>query len=258
MIALKPIEGSCLDMAFAECSYKSRILIKDLLYDFAYLFVNISLHGAPQGQTGELGPPIDAIQECIASVNSTGSDSCVLGIIASLHKIFIEKVENPQPIVSSDKEKTSMACLAELFKPCDLPVKVFLLKRIADISNVNVNFIMETFLIKSKADEKKKVIEENGVQVRLNPILKMRQQPLENHVGHRTANFAEIAAIQEKKIPFLNEISKLSAYQKEFGKTDILWYDKLRYKGIYPGEGQKIGCTKGNRDSMGFRARNTI
>ncbi|XP_055944544.1 uncharacterized protein LOC129975507 [Argiope bruennichi] len=258
VIALKPIEGSCLDMAFAECSYKSRILIKDLLYDFAYLFVNISLHGAPQGQTGELGPPIDAIQECIASVNSTGSDSCVLGIIASLHKIFIEKVENPQPIVSSDKEKTSMACLAELFKPCDLPVKVFLLKRIADISNVNVNFIMETFLIKSKADEKKKVIEENGVQVRLNPILKMRQQPLENHVGHRTANFAEIAAIQEKKIPFLNEISKLSAYQKEFGKTDILWYDKLRYKGIYPGEGQKIGCTKGNRDSMGFRARNTI
>ncbi|GBM23406.1 hypothetical protein AVEN_138647-1 [Araneus ventricosus] len=99
VIALKPIEGSCLDMAFAECSYKSRILIKDMLYDFAYLFVNISLHGAPQGQTGELGPPLDAIQECISSVNSTGSDSCVLGIIASLHKVFIEKVENPQPIV---------------------------------------------------------------------------------------------------------------------------------------------------------------
>ncbi|GIY33649.1 uncharacterized protein CEXT_236111 [Caerostris extrusa] len=149
MIVLEnPLKELCLELAFADCSYKSRILIKDLLYDFAYLFVNIPLRGAPQGKTGELGPPISAIRECISSVNATGSDSCVLGIVEYLHKVFIEGVEKPEPIISLDKAKTSMSCLAELLKPCDLPMKLFLLKRIANISNVDIHFLMETFLIR--------------------------------------------------------------------------------------------------------------
>ncbi|GIY17519.1 uncharacterized protein CDAR_124201 [Caerostris darwini] len=148
VLTLKPIEGTCLELAFADCSYKSRILIKDLLYDFAYLFVNIPLKGAPRGKTGELGPPISAVRECISNVNATGSDSCVLGIVEYLHKVFIERVEKPEPIISLDKAKTSMSCLAELLKPCDLPMKLFLLKRIANISNVDIQFLMETFLIR--------------------------------------------------------------------------------------------------------------
>ncbi|GFS90015.1 uncharacterized protein NPIL_306061 [Nephila pilipes] len=148
-LALKPIEGSCLQMAFAECPYKARLLIKDLLFDFVDLLIDIPLHGAPQGHSGELGPVTDAIKECISNLNSTGSDSCVFGIVDILHRVFVEKVENPEPIVSPDKEKTTMSCLAHLFDPCDLPVKLYFLKRIADISNLNINFLMDTFLTSS-------------------------------------------------------------------------------------------------------------
>lgn len=84
-----------------------------------------------------------------------------------------------------------MACLAELFKPCELPIKVFLLKRIADISNVNVNFIMETFLIKSNEEKKNKDLEFHSGTAKLDPGLKTSYKPIEKQFDHRTANLAE-------------------------------------------------------------------
>ncbi|GBM23403.1 hypothetical protein AVEN_138645-1 [Araneus ventricosus] len=104
----------------------------------------------------------------------------------------------------------------------------------------------------------KKVVEERGAQAKVNPLLKMRHRPLENHFDHRTANFAANSEIQRKKNPFLNEISRFSAYQKEFGKPDTYWYDKLRYRGAYhAGDDAKSGCKKGNKVSMEFRTRRT-
>lgn len=49
----KPIEGKCLEVALAKCTYKSRLLLKKLLYDFARIHLNVHFSTAPQGSTGK-------------------------------------------------------------------------------------------------------------------------------------------------------------------------------------------------------------
>ncbi|KAG8176175.1 hypothetical protein JTE90_011136 [Oedothorax gibbosus] len=139
-IALRPIEGKCLEVAFAHCTYKSRLLTKKMLYDFAKIHLNLRLDTAPQGSTGSMGPPTSVIKQCISSINPTEAEKCVPGFLHTMHKIFVQKLNDVTINVISTEKIPTATCLIDLYQNCDSSTQIFLLEKIERITHIGFNF----------------------------------------------------------------------------------------------------------------------
>ncbi|XP_035211363.1 uncharacterized protein LOC118185587 isoform X2 [Stegodyphus dumicola] len=153
IVALKTVEHNCLESNFAQCSYMSRLLIKDLIYDYARLDVVIPLLDAPEGFTGEFGPPIAAIQNCLSTIDFKNADKIMPGFLRAFHETFVRQVGNSGFKLLPEKAMSAMAYLKDLFISCEVPIKMYLLQKIAEINNIKLNVQIEKHSLQEKAPE---------------------------------------------------------------------------------------------------------